>query len=282
MRNITYLFAKSAVAAFLLAGITSPAFAQAADLDAAEDFEVSDIETLGIEPEETDNNLDLLIAQAVSRGAGENGWYVSLAPNLVFGYPVDIESDEPIAITTAPLFPGLPPVTTNVPVDISFDADTGFGVSGAAGYRFDDARVELEVAYTSNDVEGVTVNDLAEIPLDGDIESFQFMVNGYYDIPTRSRFSPYIGGGVGVATLSVDDIEADIPGIGTLALDDTGASFVFQVKAGVGYEISDQASAFLGYRLHGLPGQNFEAFGADLDADTLLIHSLQLGARYEF
>ncbi|MEM7065448.1 MAG: P44/Msp2 family outer membrane protein [Cyanobacteria bacterium P01_B01_bin.77] len=299
MRNFTRLFTKSAAAAIFWAGLTAPVLAQSADAEAidplgmeaavaealgmeADTDEPLGMEALGIESEEIDSDSDLLIAQAVSPGAGENGWYVSLAPNLVFGYPVDIESDEPITITTAPIFPGLPPVTTNIPVDISFDADTGFGVSGAAGYRFDHARVELEVTYTSNDVEGVTVNDLAEIPLDGGIESVQFMVNGYYDIPTKSRFSPYIGGGVGVATLTVDDIEADIPGVGTLALDDTGASFVFQVKAGVGYEISEQASAFLGYRLHGLPGQNFEAFGADLDADTILIHSLQLGARYEF
>lgn len=303
MRNFTRLFTKSAVVAIFFAGVTTPVLAQSADAEDIEPFSIKalgleasgteaagiesgtepfGIEALGAETEGVDSDSDLLIAQVVSPGADDNGWYVSLAPSLVFGYPVDIESDEPIAITTAPLFPGLPPVTTNIPVDISFDADTGFGVSGAAGYRFDDARVELEVTYTSNDVEGVTVNNLAEIPLDGGIESVQFMMNGYYDIPTKSRFSPYIGGGVGIATLTVDDIEADIPGLGTLALDDTGTSFVFQVKAGVGYEISEQASAFLGYRLHGLPGQNFEAFGADLDADTLLIHSLQLGARYEF
>lgn len=298
MLNFTRLFTKSAVVALVFVGITAPVLAQSANAEDIEplgiepssteapgvesSIEPLGIEARGVETEGVDNDLALLVAQANAQDASENGWYVSLAPNLVFGYPVDIESDGPVAVTTAPLFPGGPAVMANIPVDISFDTDTGFGVSGAAGYRFDDARVELEVAYTSNDVEGVTVNNLAEVPLDGDIESFQFMVNGYYDIPTKSRFSPYIGGGVGIATLTANDVEANIPGIGALALDDTGASFAFQVKAGVGYEITEQATAFLGYRLHGLPGQSFEALGADFDADTLFVHSLQLGARYEF
>lgn len=265
MYTIRTLFASSAALAMVLTGAIAPASAQSMDPDVLDQTAAS---LLAQSPDQSDDD--------------DNGWYISLAPNLVFGYPLDIESDGNVAITTAPIFPGAPAVVTNIPIDISFDTDTGFGINGAAGYRFDDARVEFEVAYTNNDVDGVTVNDLAEVPIDGDIESFQFMLNGYYDIPTQSRFSPYIGGGVGVATLTANDVAAAIPGLGNLALDDSGASFVFQVKAGVNYEITDQASAFLGYRLHGIPGQDFEAFGADFDADTLIIHSLQLGAQYSF
>lgn len=265
MDNANGLIHISAMLMVLLTGALSPAKAQS-----------TEVQSLG------DSSEAFIITQAFSQNTDENGWYISLGPSLVFDYPIDIESDGPVAVTTAPLFPGGPAVVTNIPIDISLDTETGFGINGAVGYRFDDARVELEVAYTNNNVEGVSVNDFDQVPLDGDIESVQFMVNGYYDIPTQSRFSPYIGGGVGVATLTADDIEADIPGLGALALDDTGASFVFQVKAGVGYAISSQANVFLGYRLHGIPGQDFEAFDADFDADTLLIHSLQLGARYEF
>lgn len=264
MYRIKRLLTNSPMVATFLVAMAMPALAQATESQILED------------------SSERLIVQSLAQAANENGWYASLGPSLVFGYPVDIQSDGDVPITTAPLFPGGPALVANIPIDISLDTDAGFGVNGAVGYRFDDARVELEVAYTNNNVEGVTVNDLAEVPLDGSIESAQFMVNGYYDIPTKSRFSPYIGGGVGVATLTADDVEANIPGIGALGLDDTGVSFVFQVKAGVSYEITEQASAFLGYRLHGIPGQNFEAFSADFDADTLLVHSLQLGARYEF
>lgn len=266
MYSLKHLFSQSSICTLALVGMALPAFAQTS----------SEI------PANIDRTIEQSIAQSTPDTFRDNGWYVSIGPNLVFGYPVDIASDGTVPITTAPLFPGGPAIVTDIPIDISLDTDTGFGINGAAGYRFDDARVELEVAYTNNDVNGVTVNNLAEIPLDGGIESAQVMVNGYYDIPTNSRFSPYIGGGVGVATLTANDVETNIPGLGALALDDTGASFVFQAKAGVAYAINDQASAFVGYRLHGLPGQNFRAFDADFDADTVLIHSIQLGARYEF
>ena len=276
MHNLKSLIYTSAILMVLLTGAISPIKAQTTESKSLDnDVDIEESKYL-------DSDSEIFVAQAALGNGDDNGWYVSLGPSLVFDYPIDIESDGPIEIITDPIFPGGPAVVTNIPFDISLDTETGFGINGAIGYRFDDARVELEVAYTNNDVESVTVNDLDEIPLDGEIESTQFMVTGYYDIPTNSRFSPYIGGGVGVATLTADDIETDIPGLGTLALDDTGTSFVFQVKAGVGYQISRQANVFLGYRLHGLPGQDFEAFDADFDADTLWVHSLQLGARYEF
>lgn len=233
------------------------------------------------ELESTEPETERLIAQAMST-EDDNGWYFSIGPSLVFGYPVDVEADDPVTVTVPAVFPGAPPVTTEVPVELELDTDTGFGINGAVGYRFDDARVELEVAYTSNDVDGITLNDLDEVDIDGDIESFQFMVSGYYDIPTQSRFSPYVGGGVGLATLEANDVEATLPTLGEVALDGTGTSFVFQVKAGVNYQFSDRGSAFLGYRLHGIPGQEFEALDSDLDTDTLFVHSLQLGGRFEF
>lgn len=208
------------------------------------------------------------------------GWYVALTPALVFGYDVDIGSEE-IAVAVSPA-PGLPPIgTTNVSVDASLDTDTGFGISGAFGYRFDDARVELEIGYLSNSVDSVTVNDF-EASADGDIDNWQFLVNGYYDIPTNSRFTPYVGGGIGLAILSANDVSATAPALGELDIDDSSASFLFQVKGGVGYDITDDFNAFFGYRLLGLPGQSFEVFDTDFDADTIFIHSLQLGARYEF
>ncbi|ESA38285.1 hypothetical protein N836_33185 [Leptolyngbya sp. Heron Island J] len=276
MYKLNALVYTSATLMVLLTGILSPAKAQTTESQSLDD----NSETL--ESESLGDSSNTFVAQAALEAADENGWYVSLGPSLIFDYPIDIDSDGPVAVTTAPLVPGGPAVVTNIPIDISLDTETGFGINGAVGYRFDDARVELEVAYTNNDVESITVNDLDEISLDGEIESTQFMVTGYYDIPTNSRFSPYIGGGVGIATLTADDIETDIPGLGLVALDDTGTSFVFQVKAGVGYQISRQANIFLGYRLHGIPGQDFEVFDTDFDADTFLVHSLQLGARYEF
>lgn len=176
----------------------------------------------------------------------------------------------------------MPPIgITTVPLDTSLDTDTGFGVSGAVGYRFDNARVEFEVGYNNNNVDSITVNNI-DASADGDIGNWKFLINGYYDFPTASRFSPYVGGGAGLAVLSANDVSATLPPFGEVSIDDSDSSFIFQFKAGAGYDITDELTAFLNYRLMGIPGQSFEALGTDLDADTLFIHSLQLGARYEF
>ncbi|WP_204141449.1 outer membrane protein [Halomicronema sp. CCY15110] len=220
------------------------------------------------------------IAQVIPTAETTTGWYVSLAPEVVFGYDIDTDGGN-VAVPVIPA-PGLPPVgTTTVPLDASLDTDTGFGFGGAVGYRFDNARVEFEVGYYNNNVDNIVVNDI-EASADGDIGNWKFLINGYYDFPTDSRFSPYVGGGAGLAILSANDVSASLPPFGAVSIDDSNSSFIFQFKAGAGYDITDELTAFLGYRLMGIPGQSFEVLGTDLDADTLFIHSLQLGARYEF
>lgn len=209
----------------------------------------------------------------------DTGWYVALTPSLVFGYDVNLDSEN-VTVNVPPL-PGFPGGPTTVPLDASINTDTGFGISGAGGYRFDDFRVELEVAYSNSSVSDITVND-NDISSDGSLNSWQFLLNGYYDIPTDSRFSPYIGGGAGLAIFSADDVSATVAPFGEVDLDGSSTSFIFQFKAGVGYDFTDNLNAFVGYRLQGVPGQSFTALDTDFDADTVWINSLQLGARYEF
>ncbi|NEQ44854.1 MAG: porin family protein [Leptolyngbya sp. SIOISBB] len=225
-------------------------------------------------------NGDMNLAQAAPVRQSTSGWYVALAPEVVFGYDIDLDGDD-VTIPVVPA-PGLPPIgTATVPVDVSIDTDTGFGINGAVGYRFDNVRAEFEVGYNNNSVDSITVNDV-DTSVDGDIGNWKFLINGYYDFPTNSRFSPYLGGGIGVAILSANDVSATVPNLGEVDIDDSSASFLFQFKAGAGYDITETLNAFLGYRLMGIPGQSFEVLDADLDADTLFIHSLQLGVRYEF
>lgn len=225
-------------------------------------------------------NADAELAQVSLAQPSTAGWYVALTPEVVFGYDIDTDGGD-VTVPIVPA-PGLPPVgTTTVPLDASIDTDTGFGINGAVGYRFDNARVEFEVGYNSNSVDRVTFNDVS-VTADGSIDNWKFLLNGYYDFPTGSRFSPYVGGGAGIAILSADDVSATVPTLGEVSIDDSNASFLFQFKAGVGYDVTETLNAFLGYRLMGIPGQSFEVLGTDLDADTLFIHSLQIGARYEF
>jgi len=209
------------------------------------------------------------------------GWYGSISPDAVFGYDVNVDS-EAFAVEVPPVLGiQLPPVQID-PIDIKVNTETGFGINSAVGYQFEDARVELNLGYNRNTVDGVSINDAAEVPVDGRFEVWSVAANGYYDISTGSAWRPYIGGGVGVAKLAADDVEVDIPVVGQATLDDSGLGFIFQAQAGVAYDFSQTASAFVGYRLQGVPGTQFTVEDVDFDADTVFIHSIQAGGRFRF
>ncbi|NET48411.1 MAG: outer membrane beta-barrel protein [Merismopedia sp. SIO2A8] len=225
-------------------------------------------------------------AQSIQFGAtpetNATGWYGSISPGATFGYDVDIESDE-FTVEVDSGIPGVDGTTVDVePVDITVDTDTGFGINGAIGYQFDQARAELDLGYRQNAVDGVTVGDLPEVDTDGRFKTWTLAANGYYDIPTGTAFRPYVGAGVGVARLVADDVSVNVPVAGEAELDESGVSFMFQAQAGLAYDFSEDASAFVGYRLQGIPGQNFSAADVDFNADTTLIHSAQVGAQFRF
>ena len=218
----------------------------------------------------------------VSADGPSTGWYGSLTPRAVFDYTVDLESDD-FTVEVDTDIDGADPTTVEVDsTDIDIDTDTGFGLNGAIGYQFQDARAELELGYSNNTVNGISVGDAAEVDADGNFDTWTLAANGYYDIPTGTAFRPYIGAGLGVAKLVADDVSVDLPVVGDAELDDSGVSLIFQAQAGLAYDFTDNASAFVGYRLQGIPGQSFTAADVDLNADTTLIHSAQLGAQYRF
>ena len=66
----------------------------------------------------------------------------------------------------------------------------------------------------------------------GDFSMLAFMANVDYDFDTGSRWVPYVGGGLGVATISIDT-ETDT---GRSTADDSDTVFAYQVGAGLGYE----------------------------------------------
>ena len=71
----------------------------------------------------------------------------------------------------------------------------------------------------------------------GDFSMLAFMANVDYDFDTGSRWVPYVGGGLGVATISVDT-ETDT---GTPTADSSDIVFAYQVGAGLGYEFPLEA-----------------------------------------
>jgi len=145
------------------------------------------------------------------------------------------------------------------------DFETGIQFGGVIGYRvFRNLRVEGEVTFRDNNVDSLRFAGGSEVDAGGGVMALSGLVNVWYDIPIPARVTPYIGGGVGLATVEPDDVSAG----GVLFADDN-ADLVFGGQAGAGLRIPllPRITASLDYRyfrtvdpeLRDVTGAAFEA-----------------------
>jgi opacity protein-like surface antigen len=89
-----------------------------------------------------------------------------------------------------------------------------------------------------------------------DISSWLGLVNAYWDICNWRGFTPYVGGGIGFATISVNglkDVNAPEDSV-FYAADKTTTNFAWAVHAGVSYDVSPDFAIDLAYRYAALGG----------------------------
>jgi opacity protein-like surface antigen len=175
------------------------------------------------------------------------------------------------------LNPGPPITTANAVTVAGFTIPAGTNLSAIPGLTTTGGGTTT-TTITSPAIPAATVK------VDGKISTLSGLLNLYYDIPTGSRFEPYIGGGIGVSRASADNLSATYPGT-TVGFGISGSTtaFVYQLRAGVAYNIDNNFSATLGYRYFNIAKQSFDAdpFG-ELDVDGLGVHNIELGLRYRF
>ena len=162
-------------------------------------------------------------------------------------------------------------------------------VGAALGFNYTEGiRTELEYRYVQNDVESVTVfGGFSEIdgPLppatsfpDEDIGMHLVMSNFYFDLNNSSRFTPFIGGGVGGAFVENENGDRD-------------AALAYQGRAGVAYDFGGGLSFDVEYiylRTNDLSfGPNDDEFTADgpsvrIDGDHYQSSSAMVSIRKQF
>ncbi len=83
-----------------------------------------------------------------------------------------------------------------------------------------------------------------------DIESWVGLANAYIDLGTWRGVTPYVGGGIGIASVSVQGFEdVNVPHNGwAYGTDHTETNFAWALYAGVSYDVTSQFTMDLGYR----------------------------------
>lgn len=147
--------------------------------------------------------------------------------------------------------------------------DDSWGGAIAVGYDFErmlgaPIRGEIEYAFFGN-VSGGTSKSLGDWGVAGkgkiknkmDIQTLFF--NGYFDIKTDTPFTPYIGGGLGIAFVdskSSGSVDYTLDGAELSGSSSTNyklnTNFAWNVGAGVAWEFADWVALDVGYRFAGL------------------------------
>ena len=185
-----------------------------------------------------------------------------------------------------------PNVSNPAPVATTSQSGTSALVGAAVGLNFKQwgapVRGEVEYDYRSDlgynpnpNFNGVAVPTKSS----NSIESQTIFFNGYYDISTGTKFTPFVGGGVGVA-FNNTNTTGTVISTGQSGSPNNGSrtEFAWNVGAGVNYAIANQWSMDAAYRYVDL-GSAYGAISAgglvQIKGD-LTSNELFAGVRYQF
>lgn len=159
---------------------------------------------------------------------------------------------------------------------------SGNAFGGALGYRVHpNVRAELEVTIRDNKVSTVDFTGTPFPFIDGDTRSTVTMVNAYYDLKTKTPFTPYVGGGIGMARITFENYRPEVAP--TTSVSGGGHRFAYQAMLGILYDISPRIALNLEYRyLKSNPIPIYSTLGdvdasADYENDSALV-----GITYKF
>jgi opacity protein-like surface antigen len=162
--------------------------------------------------------------------------------------------------------------------------DTGIYTGATGGYDFGFMRLEGELSYRYANIDSITeANGLRFIAVDGNIGVFSTMLNVFFDLHNSSPVTPYLGGGIGVASLYLSDtFGSDIYGNGGI-LYGTSSDTVFasQVGAGVDIALNNRFSLDVGYRYFITDKAHFDSY-IGTSGFRFESHNAMIGFKYKF
>ena len=233
------------------------------------------------------------VAFAAPVRAQEKGFYATLGAG--FSSIGDVGYDESYSGTDSlGSFNG----TTNYNLNLG----TGFAGEAGVGYDFGDVRAEVTYVYgsaslgtatfsgtESGTILGTTYTNSTysgSFDASGTLSTNSVFVSGYYDIPTKSKFTPYFGGGIGYTNVRIPKTTgtASFTAAGTTTTatvtvpSDSAGAFGYQAKIGLGYGVSETADIFV----EGIYQGNTTMSFSGLDFGGLNSFGARAGVRIRF
>lgn len=167
--------------------------------------------------------------------------------------------------------------------DDRVEFNPGINIGGTAGYDYGTIRLEGELSYKHGEIATITdkVNALRLHNADGNIGALALMINAFFDLHNTSPVTPYLGGGIGFASMHLSDTFVAEFGPPIYREDDDSV-FAYQAGAGLEVALNRRLSLDLGYRYFATTKARF---GANRDITTELefkSHNAAVGLRVKF
>ena len=264
--------------------------------------------------------------------AADSGWYVGASIPVMY---IDDTDTTTTGSSAAGMLNNRPVPPSTYRGKAVTEYDTGYKLEGVVGYELmPNIRIELELFYSEADVDKLTYSDVSTIianqpaihvpgetspRVSGSAEQLGAMLNLWYDIDVGSKWTPYVGVGVGVMEVDFGDVKYDDNALAQYVADEvyllttpmapprehylagrpalpsgyapgvstTDTVFAYQAAAGVGYQWSDNIVLRLGYRYQTSDDLEFRgrsnAFGNTVKTKTDFdVQFLEIGVRYHF
>ena len=128
----------------------------------------------------------------------------------------------------------------------TFESSTGYNVAGAVGVEFTGLRFEGEIGFAANQLDQFTSVPGNGTVTTGTVSSLSYMGNVYYDLPIPF-IKPYVGVGLGMATISMDAVSA-VGMSPPFAADSSDTVFAWQAGAGIALSMAPFMKLVLDYR----------------------------------
>jgi opacity protein-like surface antigen len=189
--------------------------------------------------------------------------------------PVDTE------VTSTQYGPGIKSFNDRI------EFDPSIFIGGSGGFDFGYLRLEGELSYKMGEMSSITekISQTRFANVDGRVGVSALMFNVFFDMRNPSPVTPYIGGGIGFATLYLDDTYGTDTTTGyreRVYHSDDDTVFAYQAGAGLEIALTRMLSLDLGYRYFGTAKAKFNRNTSTVSEMKFESHNASVGFRVKF
>lgn len=143
-------------------------------------------------------------------------------------------------------------------------------------------RAELEYGLNGTQKMDKTLDE-GNVQLKNRMKSQSLMANVYYDFNTGTRFTPYVGAGLGYAHLKNEVGIVDHEDNDNYSISKSKGNFAWNVSVGTSYKMDNNLSLDVSYRFTDYGKVKFNASENNISATAKLrSNELNFGVRYQF